>query len=155
MTATMLARVETALGSLRSVDEATFLEGEDDFVGVSLLLLEKRAFFDNPDRGRDEALRRCARDTTFASGARLGEALLDFGLHMGDPSGAVRAWYLEAWAAMITAARLEATLRTWMGEAAFGPRSHLAVAWLDLLKEGRTTAMSWRASGARLIDIVE
>ena len=136
MSAAVLARIEAALDSSRSLDEASFLGAEADIVESYALLLEKRAFFDNPGGEKASVLRRCASDTRFASGDILVDALLKFGLRMGDPENAVREAYLTGWDADVSGLPL-------------------AVAWLERVKQGQTTAAAWRDSGCALVNLVD
>ena len=105
-------------------------------VGLYALLLEKRACFDNPGGEKASVLRRCASDTRFASGDILVDALLKFGLRKGDPENAVREAYLTGWDANVSGLPL-------------------AVAWLERVKQGQTTAAAWRDSGCALVDLVD
>ena len=136
VSAAVLARIEAALDSSRSLDEASFLGAEADIVESYALLLEKRAFFDNPGGEEASVLRRCACDTRFASGDILVDALLKFGFRMGDPENAVR----------------EACLTGWDADVSGLP---LAVAWLERVKQGQMTAAAWRDSGCALVDLVD
>ena len=136
MSAAVLARIEAALDSSRSLDEASFLGAEADIVESYALLLEKRAFFDNFGGEKASVLRRCASDTRFASGDILVDALLKFGVRMGDPENALREAYLTGWDADVSGLPL-------------------AVAWLERAKQGQTTAAAWRDSGCALVDLVD
>ena len=141
VSAAVLACIEAALDASRSLDEASFLDAEAEIVDLYVILLEKRVCNDNPDLGRDQVLRRCARDAKFASGEILVDALFRFGLHMGHDD--IRDAYLEALDGQITDANMD------------GASSPLAAAWLDLLLRQRTTAAAWRESGCALVDIVD
>jgi hypothetical protein len=143
MSAAVLARIEAALDASRSLDEASFLGAEGRIVELYVLMLEKRVFFNNPDLGYDNVLRRCANDAKLASGEILVDALFRFGLHMGDPENVVRDAYLEALEGEITDVDMD------------GTRSQLAAAWLDMLLRQRTTVAAWRESGCALVDIVD
>ena len=141
VSAALLARIETALDALRSLDDASFLGVEAEIVESYVYLLEKRVCNDNPDLGYDQILRRCASDATFASGEVLVDALFRFGLQMGQDD--IRDAYLEALEGEITNVSIDHA------------SSQLVAAWLRLLLCRRTTAAAWRESGCALVDIVD